>query len=220
MEHIHLNINTFDSIVLGVIFLSGVIAFFRGFLSELLSFGAWVGAAAITIYFFPNADSLMGKHIKNPKVAAAAGALTVYFTALIVISIINSMILKYAKTGMQVGLLDNFLGLGFGVLRGVFIVSFGFLVVMATISKEREKQPEWLKQSMTREYVKEGADLLVEVAPHYMKDVEGMVRTKTARSKEEEALNNEVKEEALKTKETPTLLDKIFSSEGVKEKEK
>ena len=206
MDHINLNINTFDSIVLLVIFLSSAIAFFRGFLSELLSFGAWVGAAAITIYFFPHADSLMHKYFKSEKVSAAAGALTIYFTALILISIINSMILKYAKTGMQVGLLDNFLGLAFGVFRGLFIVSFGFLVVLATIPKEKDKQPDWLKKSVTKEYVKEGADILAKVAPGYMKDMEGIVRSKSEKVDKEES-------EKSKT-DKPTLLESLFKDSG------
>src|ERR1700761_1041747 len=94
---IHFNMNSFDSIVLGILALSAIIAFFRGFLRELLSFIAWVGAAAFTIYFFPHADDIMRQYIKNPKIAAGAGALATYFTALIMISVINSVILKYAK---------------------------------------------------------------------------------------------------------------------------
>lgn len=210
MEHLHLNINTFDSIVLGVIFISGVIAFFRGFLSELLSFGAWVGAAAITIYFFPNADALMHKYIKSEKVSAAAGALTVYFTALIIISILNSLILKYVKTGMQVGLLDNFLGLAFGVLRGLFVVSFGFLVVIATIPADPASQPDWLKKSVTKDYVREGSNLLVELAPRYMKDIEGLVRNKT--EKKDNNANDTVT--SSDKSPSPSLLDTLFSDKS------
>ena len=171
---ISLNVNTFDSIVLGVVALSALIAFFRGFLRELLSFGAWVGAAAITIYLFPHSDELLHQYVKNDKLAAGGGAILTFFFALLVISIINSIILSYVKPGVQVGLLDNFLGLVFGVLRGAFIVSFGFLILSAVIPKS--PQPEWLKNSITKNYLKTGADMLVEIAPKYMVEMEAVIK--------------------------------------------
>src|SRR5579863_4572201 len=100
--NISLNVNTFDSIIIGIVVLSSLIAFFRGFLRELLSFGAWVGAAAITIYLFPHSDELMHQYVKNDKIAAGGGAIVTYFFALLVISLINSIILSYVKPGIQV----------------------------------------------------------------------------------------------------------------------
>jgi len=166
--------NMFDAIVLGTVCLSAAIAFFRGFIRELLSLGAWVGAAIITIYLFPHSTDFMKQHVKNEHVAAGASALGTYIAALIGISIINSIIMRYVKTGMEVGLLDNFLGLVFGTLRGVFIVSLGFLIMSAVVSKD--PQPEWLKTSITKEYLQDGADLIVKVAPTYLNELEGMVK--------------------------------------------
>ncbi len=171
--NLHINMNTFDAIVISIVFLSTLIAFFRGFIRELLSFGAWVGAAMITIYFFPHSDEMMQHYVKNQKVAAGSGALITYFIALITISIINSIILRYVKDA-DVGLLDNFLGMVFGALRGAFIVSFGFLILTAVVPKS--PQPEWLKTSETKGYLKTGADMLVSAAPKYMVDMEAMVR--------------------------------------------
>jgi uncharacterized membrane protein required for colicin V production len=73
-----------------------------------------------------------------------------------------------------VGLLDNFLGLVFGALRGAFIVSLGYLILMAVISKDNP--PEWLKTSITKSYLQTGADLLTSVAPKYLADIEGFVK--------------------------------------------
>lgn len=174
-SNIHFSMNSFDSIVLGILALSSIIAFFRGFLKELLSFIAWVGAAAFTLYFFPHADDIMRDYIHENKVAAGAAALATYFTALVMISLVNATILKYAKEGMEVGLLDNFLGLMFGALRGAFILSFGYLIMMAIVPKSPE--PQFLKGSITKEYLKEGADILVSVAPKYMVDMEAIVKT-------------------------------------------
>src|ERR1700738_2064199 len=40
--------------VRGVMFLSGLLAFSRGLVREVLSIGAWLGAAAVAIMFLPN----------------------------------------------------------------------------------------------------------------------------------------------------------------------
>ncbi len=174
---LHLNINSFDAIVLAIFFLSVIVAFFRGFIRELLSLGAWIGAALFTIYCFPSSDAFVHGFIKNEKIAAGIAAISTYILALVTISIINSIILRYVKTGAEVGLLDNFLGIIFGALRGAFILSFGFLLMSAVISKS--SPPLWLKTSITKPYLQQGADALVNVAPKYMLDMEVMVKTQS-----------------------------------------
>ena len=47
----HLNINLFDGAVFVILFLSAILSFFRGFIREVLSLGAWIGAAMITLFF-------------------------------------------------------------------------------------------------------------------------------------------------------------------------
>ncbi len=174
--------NTFDAIILGVLVLSAAIAFFRGFIREFLSLGAWVGAAVITIYLFPHSTEMLKSHVKNEHLAAGGAALGTYVVSLIVISIINSIIMRYVKTGMEVGLLDNFLGLIFGAFRGVFIVSLAYLIMMTAIQKNNP--PEWLANSFTKEYLQKGADTLSNVAPTYLNDLEGIVRKEAANPKD------------------------------------
>ena len=89
-------LNVFDSVVIGVFAISCLVAFFRGFIREVLSLGAWVGAGMITVYLFPHSTEFMKQHIKgNEMIAAGAGALGTYICALLGISIINSIIIRY-----------------------------------------------------------------------------------------------------------------------------
>jgi len=206
---VHFTINTFDSIVLGIVFISALIAFFRGFLKELLSFGAWIGAAMITIYAFPKADQLMIKWLHNEKIAAAAGGLSVYFVALISISILNSIILSYAKPAMQVGLLDNFMGFLFGATRGAFIICFGYLILSKVMPLD--PKPDWLKGSVTEAYVKDGGEMLLEVMPGYIKEIEGVMKKRSAAAKEDKQNNTDASDEK-NTKESPNMLDQIIES--------
>ncbi len=212
-ESLHLNINTFDAIVIAVVALSTIVAFFRGFIRELLSLGAWVGAGFITLYFFPATADLMKHHVKDERVAAGVGALATYISALIGISIVNSVIIRYVKTGMEVGLLDNMLGLMFGLLRGVFIVSLGFLILSAAISQDNP--PEWLSHSITRPYVQQGADALIALAPQYLSHMEDVVK----KSKKEidadtpPARESKVREQGYKS-DMRKDMDRLFNATG------
>lgn len=167
-------LNVFDSIVIGVFALSCLVAFFRGFIREVLSLGAWVGAGMITVYLFPTSTEFMKAHMatKNEMIAAGAGALGTYICALFGISIINSVIIRYVKTGAEVGMLDNLLGLTFGAARGAFIVSLGFLIL--TFTMPEDKYPDWLEEAKTKEIAKYGATLLTKAAPEYVHDLSMM----------------------------------------------
>lgn len=194
-----INVNTFDAIVMSVVGLSSLVAFFRGFVREVLSLGAWVGAAIVTIYVFPHSTEFMKNHLhghQSEQVSAGVGALGSYIAALIAFSMINSIILRYLKTGAEVGILDNFMGLIFGFLRGSFIVSLGYLIMASIIP--RDNPPEWLKKSVTKTYVEQGADLLTRAAPNYLHDLEGFVK------REEEKAKHEDSSDAQQDSDTPT----------------
>jgi len=174
---IETQLNIFDSIVLGILLLSSLLGFFRGFIREVLSLGAWLGAALITLYFFADATAaakqLFKAHIKKPEsldmLSAGAGGIGLYIFALLSISIVNAIVIRYVKTGSEVGVIDNLLGLLFGVVRAAFIISLGFLILTFTMGKE--DYPEWLKKSKTLEPVEVGALHLAKMAPRYLSEL-------------------------------------------------
>lgn len=178
-------LNLFDSVIIGIVFLSSMLAFFRGFVREILSLGAWVGAALITIFYFPEVTEKLQPYFTNPVVAAGFATLGTYITALVVISIFNAVILRYIKEGSEVGLLDNMLGLIFGAIRGVFIIAVGFLVMTMVLPKDQ--YPLWVEEAQTKEYVELAARALVRVAPQYVKDL-------TTLDEEAEKMKDEDKE--------------------------
>lgn len=167
--------NIFDAVVMGIIFLSAVLAFFRGFMKEILSLLAWLGAAIITLYAFPTVTEKIEPYVGNEKIAAGFATLGTYIIALLTISIFNSILLKYLKTD-EAGGFDKILGLAFGVLRGAFIVSLGFLLFMLVVPKE-ENYPLWVKEAKTQPYASQGALLIAEMAPDYLKDMKNLSET-------------------------------------------
>ncbi len=162
----------FDITVLAIMGLSCLFAFFRGFVKEILSLGAWIGAGLITIYYFPDAAKALEPRFKSPIVASGVATLAIYITALLFFSLINALILRFMKEGEEVGALDNTLGLMFGALRGAFVICLGYLMV--TMVMTEEEYPKWMKEARTRPLVEEGAIVLAKAAPDYLRELSSL----------------------------------------------
>lgn len=161
------DINLFDATVVLVMVLSTVLSFFRGFVREVLSLGAWIGASMITIYMFPTTAKLLQPHLSNAVAAAGLAAIGTFFVALVCISIFNMMLVRLFKKGSEAGMLDNALGLIFGAARGFFLLSLGFYVM--TLVLDEENYPEPIKVARTKDFVARGAAMVSSVAPDYLK---------------------------------------------------
>ena len=169
---IETQLNIFDLVVAFIMFLSCLFAFFRGFVREILSLGAWIGAGLVTIYFFPTVAEKLQPQFKNQYVAAGVGTLGIYILALIGFSVMNRVITKFVKQGSDVGVLDNLLGLFFGAFRGAFMLSLGYLLIMFVLGNS--EKPEWMRTAATRPYVEKGAIMLAQAAPGYLHEIRGL----------------------------------------------
>jgi membrane protein required for colicin V production len=123
-----------DAVVLGVIALSAILAYARGFVRELLSILGWVGAAVAAFVFAPALEPLMrevpvlrdiiGTSCELGILAAFAA---VFALALILFSIFTPL-LAGVVANSALGPVDQGLGFLFGVARGVLLILIGFLV--------------------------------------------------------------------------------------------
>ncbi len=169
---INAQLNYFDMAVLGIMFFSCLFAFFRGFVKEVLSLLGWIAAGAVTIYFFKPVAEFLRPNFSNEKVAAICAVVLLYFGSLIVFSIFNRIIIKILKSGSGIGWFDNFLGLGFGALRGALIISLGYFLLSMAISEQ--SRPDWLQNAKTRPYVENGAMMLAKIAPAYLDELSSL----------------------------------------------
>lgn len=165
-------LNYFDMAIYTIMVLSCIFAFFRGFVKEILSLIAWIGAAAITVRFFPEVSEKLQPHFAKPLAANIVATLSLYFGSLIVFAIFNRIIIKVLKSGTEIGWFDNFLGFAFGGIRGAFIISLGYLLMMVVIKDE--SRPEWLEKAKTRPYAEKGALMLANIAPKYVEELSSM----------------------------------------------
>jgi membrane protein required for colicin V production len=213
---IETNLNLFDCIVIGIMALSCIFAFFRGLVREILSLIAWIAAGVVTVYYYPTVGAKMQAHFKDPLVAASAGAIALYIGALMGFAIINMIIIKTIKQGGETGMLDNMMGLVFGGLRGAFIISLGFFM-MTLAMPDPDNYPKWLKSSVTRPYVEKGAVMLAKAAPDYLRKLSAIEKKAEDHARDyRDSSDDDYREEspaAGYSRDTERQLDRVIESQ-------
>ena len=149
--------NSFDLAVLGVIALSSIFAFARGFVREALSIVAWVGAALTTLYGFTHVYRFVVRFVTTPLLADLIAGAGLFVISLIVLTILTGYLARFVQSS-ALSPIDRTLGLIFGVARGVFLVSLAYLVL--DISLPQNDRPGWIKQAKSEPFLAQGAELL------------------------------------------------------------
>lgn len=163
-------LNMVDYLVLGVIALSTLFAFIRGFIGSFLSLVGWIASIYLTYTTFPMLKPYMEAKIKNPIILLVAGHTALLIGYLILFGIVN-LLASMAVKGLTSGMIDRSLGAGFGVIRGILIVSFSFLLVSTSFAiftgtnektndREDETLPKWLTESKSYYFMKDGRDFI------------------------------------------------------------
>lgn len=133
-----------DILILVLIGVSVAISVIRGFFKEAVSLATWLGAILITLMFTSRFASLLPRDtIESPQARFAISALILFFSSMILGGLINYLFQK-VLVASEKGRLDTFLGIGFGLLRGVVIVTL--LVLLAHLIPAF-KQETWWRQS-------------------------------------------------------------------------
>jgi membrane protein required for colicin V production len=155
-------VNALDLVVLGVIALSAIFAFARGFVREALSIVAWVGAAAITYLGFTHVYAVVARLVATPLLADLIAGAGLFVISLIVLTILTSYVARFVQSS-ALSPIDRTLGLIFGMARGAALVSLAYLVF--DISLPLNDRPVWVNQAKSQPFLVQGADMLRSVLP-------------------------------------------------------
>lgn len=159
-------VNLTDVVVVLVILISGLFAFFRGLVHEVLAVISWLGAAMATLFGFPYAQPYAARLITVPLIADMAAGVTIFLIALIVLSILTRIVSARIRNS-ALGPLDRSLGLIFGFLRGAVVVAVAWLVFAWLLP--REDHPKWITEAKLRPLVEQSSVLLVSLLPERLR---------------------------------------------------
>ena len=154
--------NALDLAIIAIIALSAVFAFARGFVRETLSIAAWVGAAAITLYGFNMASKVIVRFVTTPLLADLVAGAGLFVIGLILLTIATGYLARFAD-GSALSPIDRTLGLIFGLVRGVVLVSAAYLLV--DISLPQNEWPPWIRDAKTERFLARAADMLRDALP-------------------------------------------------------
>ncbi len=134
--------NWVDLALLGVVVLSGLLAFMRGLVREVLGLGAWLiaGAVASPYGVFPLVQPWMRQQFADPTTADIVAFGGVFVIVLVVLWIIAS-ILSGVVRGSVLGGLDRTLGLVFGLARGGVVLAVVYILGSMALPVEQWPPP-------------------------------------------------------------------------------
>ncbi|MEM7569036.1 MAG: CvpA family protein, partial [Pseudomonadota bacterium] len=105
-------------IAVGVILiLSAIIAFFRGFVTEVLSLAAWGGAVLATMFGYGPLAEWVNGWIDIEWLSKAVSIAFLFFFSMMFLRLITNKIGSMVRSS-GLGIADRSLGAAFGVLRG------------------------------------------------------------------------------------------------------
>ncbi|MEM8550865.1 MAG: CvpA family protein [Pseudomonadota bacterium] len=157
-----MNFAILDGVVIAVVFLSAILAMFRGFVREILSIAAWVAAALLAYLFYEQLVPFVSQYVDNPTIAIGLSAAAIFLVSLIVVSLITMKISDFVMDS-PIGALDRFLGFLFGAARGLLLVVVA--VIFFNWLVDEENRPAWVTTAMTYPELSQLGEQLLDAIP-------------------------------------------------------
>jgi membrane protein required for colicin V production len=126
--------NPFDILVVVIVAFTLIRGIFRGLVKELSSIiGVLAGFYAAYTYY-PDLAAVLGRWISNVGYLNILSFLVIFSTILVIISILG-VIIKYLLNIAFLGWMDRICGAGFGLIKGLLIVSILLICFTAFLPK-------------------------------------------------------------------------------------
>lgn len=129
----------FDWTVLTVIVLSSLLGLWRGVVSEVLAVLGWLAAFLAAKIWGGQASAILTAWIGDPFMRQVLGLLAVFVATLLLFGVLRLFLSRLLRV-VGLGLVDRFLGMLFGIARGLLVVTAGVLLCGLT---ELPRQAWW-----------------------------------------------------------------------------
>ena len=140
-----------DVIVVALIGTGAIFGFLRGFVHEVLALTVWLLILFVTRLGHAPLSAFLAEWVGTE----GGGAVAAYFVIVIGIYIFGRMVVREIGRRTRasvIGPIDRVLGFGFGAVKGLAILSLGFLLVILlndTVFGEGSERPDWMTESRT-----------------------------------------------------------------------
>jgi membrane protein required for colicin V production len=151
-----------DTGIVAVMLISALLAASRGFVKEILAVGAWIAAALTALFLFPLMKNFTRDLVSREILADGITIGMIFVLTLVFVSLISQPISKRVRES-NMGSADRALGFGFGLVRGAFIITIGYLLL--TWVAPVNDQPDWLRDAKLLPLVEQAGQWLLELVP-------------------------------------------------------
>ena len=156
--------NPFDIFIIIVVGYSLIRGLFRGLVKEVSSIIGVLGGFYAAYSYYPMVAKLLSGLIINPSYLNILSFLIIFCSILIVISILG-VVIKYLMNVAFLGWVDRACGLGFGLIKGLLIVTVLFIILTTFLPKGAPL----IKKSVLAPHVIWISEKMVNVVPEEMK---------------------------------------------------
>lgn len=120
-----------DGVIIGILALSVITGLVRGFVKELVAICIWVVAIWFAYHYYKIVAGWLAPYIHEDTAQSVAAFVLIMLGTIIVGSLVNALLSFILHSTGLTGT-DRLLGMGFGFVRGVFIVALLILAVKMT----------------------------------------------------------------------------------------
>lgn len=155
-------INPIDGAVLILLLASAMLAFFRGFVHEVLGIIGWIGATIGALLLYPYIQPWTRSWVDMTLVADGLAIGGSFLILLLLLSFISHRIAKLVQQSAA-SAIDRSLGFIFGLLRGWAFASLIFLLFVWILPPS--DHPSYVREARTRPLLEVGALVLIKLLP-------------------------------------------------------
>ena len=141
--------NGADYFVVVVLFASVGVGVFRGFVREAVGLAAWLLAIWLAWHHSEFLYPWLGGHLQTPEMKAWAARAIVFTGVILLGDLVGFVAARIAHKAAGLSLVDRFLGLVFGLVRGVVIVG---LLALLCVRLGLDQEP-WWQEAKLHSYV-------------------------------------------------------------------
>lgn len=130
-----------DYIIVGIVLLSALVSFARGFIREAMSLAGLIAACCVALFGAKYLAPHLVEHLGNPQLRFWAAAAALFVGTLFAAAIVNYLLGKFLLS-MGVNGTDRLLGILLGAVRGVVIVALFIIVANVLALPIKQWWPE------------------------------------------------------------------------------